>query len=104
MFKDDLDSPISVAYKHISELLCHFPAGFIDEETLRSLSEVNKTWPVWPTQSLSNLVGPPNVILANLDLRWLHRFEASVLLLNKLSGMLGGPIGGPSGLSLIVER
>ena len=104
MFKDDLDSPISVAYKHISELLCHFPAGLIDEETLRSLSEVNKTWPVWPTQSLSNLVGPPNVILANLDLRWLHRFEASVLLLNKLSGMLGGPIGGPSGLSLIVER
>ncbi|HJM28510.1 MAG: CoA transferase [Acidimicrobiales bacterium] len=99
-----LQNPVATAHNHLTHLLECLPEGLIDKEDVIRLSEVRQQWPAWPTPLLSNLVGPPSVILKNLDLRWLHRFETTVLLLNQMSRMLGGPIGGPSGLSLIVER
>ena len=104
MLAKDLHNPVPTAYNHLVELLKCLPADLIDEESIIRLSERRQQWPVWPTPLLANLVGPPSVLLGKLDLRWLHRFETTVLLLNTLSKMLGGPEGGPSGLSLIVER
>ncbi len=104
MLAKDLHNPVPTAYNHLVDLLKCLPADLIDEESIIRLSERRQQWPVWPTPLLANLVGPPSVLLRKLDLRWLHRFETTVLLLNNLSKMLGGPEGGPSGLSLIVER
>ena len=104
MLAKDLHSPVPTAYNHLVNLLECLPADLLDEESIIRISERRQQWPVWPTPLLANLVGPPSVLLKKLDLRWLHRFETTVLLLNNLSKMLGGPEGGPSGLSLIVER
>ena len=104
MLGKDLHNPELTAYNHLVNLLECLPAGLIDDESIIRISKTRRQWPVWPTPLLANLIGPPSVLLKKLDLRWLHRFETTVLLLNNLSKMLGGPEGGPSGLSLIVER
>jgi len=104
MLVKDLHNPVPTAYNHLVNLLECLPADLIDQESIIRISERRQQWPVWPTPLLANLVGPPSVLLKKLDLRWLHRFETTVLLLNNLSKMMGGPEGGPSGLSLIVER
>ncbi|MEG3585727.1 MAG: CoA transferase [Actinomycetota bacterium] len=104
MLANDLRDPVPTAYNHLINLLECLPTDLIEDESIAGIAEGRERWPVWPTPLLANLVGPPSVLLRKLDLRWLHRFETTVLLLNQLSQMLGGPQGGPSGLSLIVER
>ncbi len=104
MLTNDLHGPVATAYAHLVGLMGLLPPDLSNQMDLEHIAAVKQRWPVWPTPALSDLVGPPSVILKTLDLRWLHRFEATVLLLNHLSRLLGGPEGGPSGLSLIVER
>lgn len=62
------------------------------------------SWPVWPQLALDELVGPPGVRLGSMDLRWLHRFQVAVGVLDALGAAVGGPAGGPSALSLLTER
>ena len=69
-----------------------------------ALTRARPQWPPWPTPSLALLVGPPAVVPRRLGLRWLHRFDATCRLLDAVIASLGGPVGGPSGLSLLVER
>lgn len=97
------DDPVEVAYRHGREFVASISpdADLVD---LRSLSEARPHWPIWPQVSLDRLVGPPSRRLQNLDLRWLHRFDMVVRVVDALSGAVGGPSGGPSALGLLVER
>tara|TARA_Y100000994_G_scaffold223420_1_gene204303 strand:+ start:218 stop:1429 length:1212 start_codon:yes stop_codon:yes gene_type:complete len=104
MLEEDLNDPLRVSVDHLRRLLSFLPSGLVEESLIDHISQTNPNWPVWPTPILSNLIGPPNISLKRFDLRWLHRFENTVALLNHFSDSLGGPSGGPSGLSLIVER
>jgi hypothetical protein len=104
MPKEDFNSPVSTSIDHLQRLLDFLPSGLVDLEYLTRISQIHPRWPVWPSPILSDLIGPPQVALKHFDLRWLHRFEATVGLLNYFSKALNGPSGGPSGLSLIVER
>ena len=99
-----IKDPFLVAKNHLLELTRRFPPETVPIQVIENLASVHPEWPVWPNVALSDLVGPPNVALKKLDLRWLHRFRATIGLLGWLSAQLGGPKGGPSALSLIVER
>ena len=87
MLVKDLHNPVPTEYNHLVNLLECLPADLIDQESIIRISERRQQWPVGPTPILANLVGPPSVLLKKLDLRWLHRFETTVLLLNNLSKM-----------------
>ena len=100
----DFNEPIVTSIDHLERLLEFLPAGLVDKKLVTQLSEINPGWPTWPSPGLSNLIGPPRVALKRFDLRWLHRFESTISLLNYFVRSLGGPSGGPSGHSLIVER
>ena len=93
--------PVADARRHLGEIDVAVGLTGVD---LESLASARPEWPVWPQPALSALVGPPSCVLANLDLRWLHRFEATVGALDAQVAAVGGPTGGPSGLSLLVER
>ena len=99
-----LNDPFLEAQKHLLELTRRLPSGTVPTSVIDDLSSVHSHWPIWPDVALADLVGPPNVRLKRLDLRWLHRFRATTSLLGWLSDQLGGPKGGPSALSLVVER
>lgn len=94
--------PLGEAREHLGHLLDAL--GSNHGVDVCKLANARPQWPVWPQRALSVLVGPTSRIAAQLDLRWLHRFEATTILLGSLTGALGGPVGGPSGLSLLVER
>ena len=100
----DFNEPIVTSIDHLERLLEFLPSGLVDKKLVTQLSEINPGWPTWPSPGLSNLIGPPRVALKRFDLRWLHRFESTISLLNYFVRSLGGPSGGPSGHSLIVER
>ena len=100
----DFNDPIATSIDHLERLLEFLPSGLVDKKLVTQLSEINPGWPTWPSPGLSNLIGPPRVALKRFDLRWLHRFESTISLLNYFVRSLGGPSGGPSGHSLIVER
>lgn len=100
----DFNDPIATSIDHLERLLEFLPSGLVDKKLVTQLSEINPSWPTWPSPGLSNLIGPPRVALKRFDLRWLHRFESTISLLNYFVRSLGGPSGGPSGHSLIVER
>lgn len=104
MESSTLNDPFLVAKNHLLELTRRFPPETVPPQVIENMSSYQLDWPVWPTPALSDLVGPPNVVLKRLDLRWLHRFQMTVSLLGWLSSQLGGPNGGPSALSLLVER
>ena len=99
-----LNDPFLLAKKHLLELTRGLPSGTVPISVIQDLSSMHPDWPVWPDLALSDLIGPPNVRLKEVDLRWLHRFRATIALLGWLSVQLGGPKGGPSALSLVVER
>ena len=99
-----LNDPFLLAKKHLLELTRGLPSGTVPVSVIQDLSSMHPDWPVWPDLALSDLIGPPNVRLKEVDLRWLHRFRATIALLGWLSVQLGGPKGGPSALSLVVER
>ena len=99
-----LNDPFLLAKKHLLELTRGLPSGTVPVSVIQDLSSMHPDWPVWPDLALSDLIGPPNVRLKEVDLRWLHRFRATIALLGWLSAQLGGPKGGPSALSLVVER
>jgi len=99
-----LNDPFLLAKKHLLELTRGLPSGTVPISVIQDLSSMHPDWPVWPDLALSDLIGPPNVRLKEIDLRWLHRFRATIALLGWLSVQLGGPKGGPSALSLVVER
>jgi len=96
--------PFLVAKNHLLELTRRFPPDTVPAQVIENVSSSYLAWPVWPEEGLADLVGPPNILLKNLNLLWLHRFRATVGILGWLSGQLGGPKGGPSALSLVVER
>ena len=100
----DFNEPIVTSIDHLERLLEFLPSGLVDKKLVTQLSVINPSWPTWPSPGLSNLIGPPRVALKRFDLRWLHRFESTISLLNYFVRSLGGPSGGPSGHSLIVER
>ena len=100
----DFNDPIATSFDRLERLLEFLPSGLVDKKLVTQLSEINPNWPTWPSPGLSNLIGPPRVALKRFDLRWLHRFESTISLLNYFVRSLGGPSGGPSGHSLIVER
>ena len=104
MQRKDFNDPIATSIDHLERLLEFLPSGLVDKKLVTQLSEINPGWPTWPSPGLSNLIGPPRVALKRFDLRWLHRFESTISLLNYFVRSLGGPSGGPSGHSLIVER
>lgn len=97
------DDPVTAAYNHGRDFVASIAVG-PDTIDLRSLSEARPQWPVWPQVSLERLVGPPSRRLQHLDLGWLHRFGVVVGVVDALSAAVGGPSGGPSALSLLVER
>lgn len=96
------ETPEQVAFDHLCSLADE--VGSRHNVDLGVLARARPQWPVWPQPALSALVGPPAQVAKSLDQRWLHRFEAAVALVNALSASLGGPVGGPSGLSLLIER
>ena len=104
MQRKDFNDPIATSIDHLERILEILPTGLVDKKLVTQLSEINPGWPTWPSPGLSNLIGPPRVALKRFDLRWLHRFESTISLLNYFVRSLGGPSGGPSGHSLIVER
>ncbi len=104
MQRKDFNDPIATSIDHLERILEILPTGLVDKKLVTQLSEINPRWPTWPSPGLSNLIGPPRVALKRFDLRWLHRFESTISLLNYFVRSLGGPSGGPSGHSLIVER
>ncbi|MGI9622243.1 MAG: CoA transferase [Acidimicrobiales bacterium] len=99
----DRRAPAAVAVSHVQELLdaCGVGFGRID---IDRIAEARPAWPVWPQVALESLVGPPERRLSSIDLRWLHRLEAVVGVVDELTARLGGPRGGPTALSLVVER
>lgn len=99
---DRATTPIEEASSFLARLADQLGLdGVVDGSRLAS---ARPTWPVWPQPALAHLIGPPPVVLEQIDLRWLHRFETAVSLLNELVVRVGGAAGGPSGLSLLVER
>ncbi len=98
------NDPFLVAKNHLLEFTRRFPPETVPAEVIEDLASAYPEWPVWPDVALADLVGPPNTLLKKLDLRWLHRFRATIGLLDWFSSQLGGPEGGPSALSLVVER
>ena len=104
MSNKDFNDPIVTSIDHLERLLKFLPSDLLNKKLVTQLSEIYPSWPTWPSPGLSNLIGPPKVALKRFDLRWLHRFESTVSLLNHFVKSLGGPSGGPSGHSLIVER
>lgn len=95
------ENPVDEARIHLELLRDALGA---EDAGFASLASQHDVWPVWPQIMLANLVGPRGQILRRLDLRWLHRLEATVAAVGALSEQLGGPTGGPTGLSLLVER
>ena len=104
MPEKDFNDPVLTSVDHLERLLALLPSGLLDKKLVGQLSQIYPSWPTWPSPALSNLIGPPKVALKRFDLRWLHRFESTISLLNFFVKSLGGPSGGPSGHSLIVER
>ena len=104
MPEKDFNDPVLTSVDHLERLLALLPSGLLDKKLVGQLSQIYPSWPTWPSPALSNLIGPPKVTLKRFDLRWLHRFESTISLLNFFVKSLGGPSGGPSGHSLIVER
>tara|TARA_X000000368_G_scaffold260645_2_gene206163 strand:+ start:4904 stop:6115 length:1212 start_codon:yes stop_codon:yes gene_type:complete len=104
MSDNDFNDPVLTSIDHLERLLRLLPSGLLDKKLVTQLSQIHPSWPTWPSSGLSSLVGPPKVALKQFDLRWLHRFESTISLLNYFAMSLGGPSGGPSGHSLIVER
>ena len=104
MPEKDFNDPVLTSVEHLERLLALLPSGLLDKKLVGQLSQIYPSWPTWPSPALSNLIGPPKVALKRFDLRWLHRFESTISLLNFFVKSLGGPSGGPSGHSLIVER
>ncbi len=102
-FQAPLQSPVAEAANHLDALARSLgdPGGASFDA---NLARARPQWPVWPQPALSALVGPPTVVLKHLGQRWLHRFEVTVGALNAEVAQAGGPVGGPSGLSLLVER
>lgn len=100
-----MDDPVECSQRHLTEVL---RACRIDPESLaidvESIARTRPEWPAWPQVALERLVGPPNKRLAHMDLRWLHRFQALVSILDHLVATARGPAGGPSALNLLVER
>jgi hypothetical protein len=98
------DAPVGMARDHLERLAARLPEGTVPAEVLDALAGHRSRWPAWPTPVLADLAGPPTAMFKTLDMRWLHRFEATVGLVGWLTHQLGGPTGGPSGLSLLTER
>jgi hypothetical protein len=100
-----VDDPGECSRRHVTEVLRASRSGdghlAIDVD---SIADARPEWPAWPQVALERLVGPPNRRLAHMDLRWLHRFQALVSVLDHLVAVAGGPVGGPSALNLLVER
>ncbi|MFN3218842.1 MAG: CoA transferase [Acidimicrobiales bacterium] len=107
-----VSAPVADAFDHLTRLVAgldptgigHLADGTGTGVDLDALARARPEWPPWPTPSLAMLVGPPAVVPRRLDLTWLHRFDASCRLLDAIVAGLGGPMGGPSALSLLVER
>lgn len=100
----DHRTPVEASADHVAELaddLALVDSGLVD---IDRLAGARPSWPVWPQLALDELVGPPGIRLPSLDLRWLHRFQVAVSLLDGLVAAVGGPEGGPSALSLLTER
>lgn len=100
----DRRSPVETSADHAVELtedLALVGAGPVE---IDRIATARPSWPVWPQLALDELVGPPGSRLASLDLRWLHRFQVAVSILDALVADVGGPEGGPSALSLLTER
>lgn len=93
--------PVEDAARHVEAVA---DAAGLDPGAYAHVQQGRPAWPPWPQPALSALVGPRGTVLGQLDLRWLHRFEATVGVLDALTASVGGPSGGPSGLSLLVER
>lgn len=73
-------------------------------EALSREVECHDRWPLWPSPALGDLVGPPDRRRRQLDLDWLHRLEVTAAAASWFTRQIGGPEGGPSALSLLVER
>lgn len=101
---DSTLGPVPSAAEHLARLAARLPPGALPDSVIEALAAQRSRFPAWPTPVLADLVGPPSVRLRNLDLRWLHRFEATVALAGWFTRQMGGPAGGPSGLSLLTER
>ena len=100
----DRRSPVETAADHATDVVADLglaDSGLVD---IGSVARARPTWPIWPQLALDELVGPPGVRLASMDLRWLHRFQVAVGVLDALVATVGGPEGGPSAVSLLVER
>lgn len=97
------DTPVAVASRHLAEVAEALGLAPTDVD-LDRMATARPAWPVWPQPALDRLIGPPGQVLADIDLRWLHRFDALVALVDELSGRVGGPRGGPSATHLLVER
>lgn len=100
----DHRSPIETSADHAVELSEDLGLVGIGRVDVDRIAGARPSWPVWPQLALDELVGPPGVRLASLDLRWLHRFQVAVSVLDALVADVGGPEGGPSALSLLTER
>ncbi len=104
---DPATDPVADARGHLARLHAAVwveSSGALDAIDFDVLASARPLWPPWPSPSLAMLVGPPPVVPRHLDLRWLHRFDASCRLLDATVAALGGPAGGPTALSLLVER
>lgn len=97
------DDPIGCAHLHGRELLDAVGLG-VEDVGVDAIAQARPQWPVWPQVALSELVGPPGAHVVDLDLRWLHRFGVVVSLVDQLAANVGGPVGGPTALGLLVER
>ena len=100
----DRRSPVETSADHAAELVEDLGLAGSDLVDVDRLAGARPSWPVWPQLSLDELVGPPGARLSSLDMRWLHRFQVAVGLLDILVAGVGGPEGGPSALSLLTER
>lgn len=104
MMAADGRTPVETSADHAAELVEDLGLTAMGLVDIDRLAAARPTWPIWPQLGLDELVGPPGVRLRSLDLRWLHRFQVAVGLLDGLVAAVGGPEGGPSALSLLTER
>ena len=100
----DRRSPVETSADHATELADDLGLSGTGLVHVDRLAAARPSWPVWPQLALDELVGPPGTRLSSLDLRWLHRFQVAVGVLDGLVATVGGPEGGPSALSLLTER
>ncbi|MEM7288541.1 MAG: CoA transferase, partial [Actinomycetota bacterium] len=100
----DRRTPVVTSADHAAELVEDLALGAAGVIDVDRIAGARPSWPIWPQLALDELVGPPGVRLPSLDLRWLHRFQAVVGVLDSLVAAVGGPVGGPSAVSLLTER